>query len=53
MTMLNFGITLTFINKLSGNKIYALSGDAREGTDAYYIKSTNISLPKTYWRVER
>jgi|GEM_PF-2007462 len=39
----------TFINKKTGNKWFANDCDVREGDDAYFIKSVNVSLPKVDW----
>lgn len=39
----------TFVNKISGIKWIVLDNAVVEGTDAYYIKSANTSLPKSEW----
>lgn len=40
----------TFINKKDGKKFIVLDYSVIEGKDAWYIKTTNISLPKSDWK---
>lgn len=48
--MRNGGLYMvTFVNKISGIKWYALELNVREGADSWYITSANVSLPKSEW----
>lgn len=38
-----------FINKKTGKKWYVLDYSVVEGTDAFFLKNNNISLPKSDW----
>lgn len=38
-----------FINKKTGKKWYVLDYSVVEGTDAFFLKNNNISLPKEDW----
>lgn len=39
----------TFVNKISGVKWIVLDNSVVEGSDSYYIKAANASLPKSEW----
>ena len=42
---------VVFRERKTGKRYIVMwEGDVREGEDYYYIKSTNVSLPKSEWR---
>ena len=39
-----------FVEKKTGRRFIVLDWSVVEGRDAWYVKSANISLPKSEWR---